>query len=192
MNDDDIRRTFGVGGDRPSRRKRRPAPAPAPAPPASWIPKPPALVMRFSKWFDWVAGQLVMAFLLGWQFGCVELKWNPPPRAKSAPAPAYKAPPPLVKRIEGGWHMEWAGSTWTCYFSPQGFVGCNRGGEVWHGDWSLDGRVLTIRQTRIDEAEPAKEWTVTLDEGVVPGGGLDGTIAGGGAFALRPDPATRR
>lgn len=100
--------------------------------------------------------------------------------AHGAPAPVYREPPPLDKRIEGGWKMEWAGAAWTCYFSPQGFCGCQRGEEIWHGDWSLDGTTLTIRQTRIDAADvhrawtdtpgEVKEWTVTLDEGRRPGG----------------------
>ncbi|MCA1684747.1 MAG: hypothetical protein LC745_01925 [Planctomycetia bacterium] len=104
--------------------------------------------------------------------------------ACAAPAPAHRAKPvPLSRAVEGGWQIAWGSSTGTCWLSPQGFWGCELGGVHWHGDWSVDGTTLTIRETRLDRPEDGERtYAVTLAEPDAKG--ISGEAGGGVRFRL--------
>lgn len=102
----------------------------------------------------------------------------------AAPAPVYREPPPLHKRIEGSWDMNWSGSRWECTVCPDGVWGCSRCEELWYGTWKLSGNDLILRGRRLDTFEEQQyEWTVTIE--TIRSKHVVGTLPSGQSIILR-------
>jgi len=137
---------------------------------------------------------VALLVLLAVLVACAALWSLAPAGVEGAPAPAYREPAPLARRIEGGWGMTWGGCVGTCELSRGGLWVCQVGEDVWSGSWSLDGRTLTIRERRLTMPgidPPEMTYAVELADDAPHLPGVAGTIGGTTPFALRPDGVRR-
>lgn len=97
-------------------------------------------------WVTWIFGLLALTILL-------------PKTLLSAPAPLPRRTAPQTC-LQGRWRLDWGDRWYIATLSPGGHWRCEDERGVWLGDWSLEDRRLSVRESL---GGSTMAWSVVLD-----------------------------